>query len=347
MSSSWRRRTCGCRLTPTSWAGTPPAATRTPSPAEIGGILEYPVHAAIDSDHRAGLCLSNGWGSNLCHLEHAHRRPVLPPAVPVVVLPGMNSNEGPLATWRFKRPPVNGQPQQQTFVYEQMFNPFQVVVEPVAVAQTKVSALHDSVPAAGGQEHGHVHDDDVVRDDDHGRRARWNRTNRPRLKTRTSRGLVRRRLDKNFLAFLGSAAGGSGSSGDASSVTNFLKGANLSAAMNWSSSTTWDDTTRFGSGMTTTAATTQTSNFQAVTGWTLQKVPSLVPGGDRHLQGGAVLGRSDYAPRPPAGRHLASERTERHHLARCSGQRADLRAHGVPARCLRPATRAVPERPAD
>lgn len=208
--------------------------------------------------------------------------PFCPPAVPHVIIPGENSNEGPLAIWRFTRPLVSGQPQQQTFVYEQAFNPFEVVIEPVAVAQMKVLPYTILYQPPGDKSTA-----TYTMTTSYGTTI----TAQSALEQDQATTIENKDIEggsfgddfaKNFLAFLptgggGSSAGG-GAAGGGMSVTNFLKGANLSLGFTVASSTTWDDTTKVGSGTTTTAATIATSTFQAVTGFTLQKVPSLVPG---------------------------------------------------------------------
>jgi hypothetical protein len=206
--------------------------------------------------------------------------PFCPPAVPVLALPGENANEGTVSIWRFRRPVVNGQPQQQTFVYEQAFNPFEVVIEPAAVAQMKVLPYTILYQPPGDKSTA-----TYTMTTSYGTTI----TAQSALEADKSTTIENKNISggsfgddfaKNFLAFLPnpSSLGSDPASKDEANTINFLKGANFSIAFNIASSTTWDDTTKTGSGTTTTAATTATSNFQAVTGFMLQKEPSLVPG---------------------------------------------------------------------
>jgi hypothetical protein len=189
--------------------------------------------------------------------------PFCPPAVGKVVVSASEfANEGPVATWRFNRPLVNGSPQQQTFVYEQASSPFQVVVEPLAVAQMKVLPLTILYQPPGDKS-----------------TAQYTLSNSfgttmtaSNLVTQGQSTSVDSKAGDGTTVSFKSLAGKS----DGSAVGDFL--ANFSVSGMTSSSETWDHTTNVGTGRSSTAAMANTATFAAVKTTTIGPNKNLIPG---------------------------------------------------------------------
>jgi hypothetical protein len=193
--------------------------------------------------------------------------PFCPPAVGNLVLPGEFSNEGPLSVWRFSRPLVNGRPQQQSFAYEQASNPFQVVIEPIAIAQMKVLPLTILYQPPGdkstanyslSQSFGtNMTANNLV-----------NQTQSTSVNSKVGDG------DKFEFKSLSSAGGGGGDD----STAAFMKAAGFSVSEMTSDSSTWDNTTLLGSGRSTQVAQANVATFQSIKTSTVGPLKNLVPG---------------------------------------------------------------------
>jgi len=191
--------------------------------------------------------------------------PFCPPAVPVVVLPGQNENEGPLATWRYTRPAVMGSPQQQTFVYEQASSPFHVVVEPIAIAQLKVLPLTILYQPPGDKS------------------SATYTLSRSFGTTMTASNLVdqSQSTEVDSKATDGTSVEGSASLdslGGPGKVGNLLKAIAPSIGLKAASSTTWDQTTSLETGRSSEAAQSNTGTFESIMTTTIGPIASLVPG---------------------------------------------------------------------
>ncbi|HVV49750.1 MAG TPA: hypothetical protein VHO06_08835 [Polyangia bacterium] len=195
--------------------------------------------------------------------------PFCPPAVPKVVLPGENSNEGPLATWRFTRPLVNGRPQQQTFTYETASNPFQVVLDPAALVEMKVLPWTILYQPPGDKSS-----------------ATYAITNSYGINMTTTNLVTQNQstvIDNKVTD--GDSEGLNPKniippSAFSDGLMDYVKSNGFSAGVTISSSNTWDNSTTVGSGRSTQAAVSNAANFQTVQTFTLSKNgnSSLIPG---------------------------------------------------------------------
>lgn len=196
--------------------------------------------------------------------------PFCPPAVPNGV------NEGPNARWTIFRP---GVPSGTTggFNYEQALNPFLVVLEPVGVAQLKVLPWTILYAAPGDKS-----STSYAITQSYG----TNMTTTNLLNQSQSTGVDSKTTDgsststgmmtlsyNNITKIVPSLAAGG-------SVGAFLTDSNFTITGMTSSSTTWDNSTTFGSGRSSQAATSQAANLQVVVTDTIAKMGNtgLVPG---------------------------------------------------------------------
>jgi hypothetical protein len=194
--------------------------------------------------------------------------PFCPPAVPIPIPAEFaNSNEGPLSHWRVTRPPVMaGQQQQQTFVYEVASNPFQVVVEPVAVAQMKVLPLTIIYQPPG---------DKSTATYTISQSFGLNMTASNLVLQNQSTAVDTKVTDASAtgLSFKNLAGG---SSGAGTPLSNLLGG--LSAGVSLTDSTTWDNSTLLGTGRSLQAAESSTATLLATTTTPIGPDKSLIPG---------------------------------------------------------------------
>jgi hypothetical protein len=194
--------------------------------------------------------------------------PFCPPAVPVVALPGMYSNEGPLTVWRFRRPAdtTTGGPQHQSFVYQKASNPFQVVVEPIAIAQLKVLPLTILYQPPGNQS-----------------TATYTLSQSFGTNMSASNLLENgQSTEVDSKASTGtstSAKGGIGSlGGSGEGISEALKASGFSISEKFEDSSTWDHTTNLGTGRSSQIAVANSATFEAVNTTSIGPNKSLMPG---------------------------------------------------------------------